>query len=128
MPPGGAPKSGPAMLEELGLRKFAYDWRKAHLPTFEDEILALRRHGIELTAYLVCVNLKGMTRGGAKVLPLGSGTEDRQILGMIRDSGYRGPIGILDHRPELDAKKSLQENLEGLKTLPNKRGDAETPK
>lgn len=54
------------MLEELGLRKFAYDWRKAHLPTFEDEILALRRHGIELTAYLVCVNLKGMTRGGAR--------------------------------------------------------------
>ena len=49
-------------------------------------------------------------------------------LAMIRDSGYRGPIGILDHRPELDAKKSLQENLDGLKTLLEKLGDSGTPK
>ena len=242
------PEERAAMLEELGLKKLAYDWREEHVPTFEDEILALRRHGIEFTAYwcsggltetnrkmfalfekhgirpqlwviapgpagatqeerveaagrallplaaearrlgsklalynhggwqgepetlvaitrwlraatggdhvgivynfhhghehldrfpeaframtpyLFCVNLNGMTPGGAKVLPLGSGTEDLKILAMIRDSGYRGPIGILDHRPELDAKKSLQENLDGLKTLLEKLGDSGAPK
>ena len=25
------------MLEELGLKKLAYDWREEHVPTFEDE-------------------------------------------------------------------------------------------
>jgi len=33
------------------------------------------------------------------------------------DIGYKGPIGILDHRDELDAEQSLRENLEGLAKL-----------
>jgi hypothetical protein len=36
---------------------------------------------------------------------------------MVRDSGYRGPIGILDHRPEIDAETSLRQNLDGLRKL-----------
>ena len=32
-------------------------------------------------------------------------------------TGYRGPIGILDHRMELDARESLQQNLDGLNGL-----------
>ena len=44
-------------------------------------------------------------------------------LKMIRDSGYRGPIGILDHRGNLDAEKSLKENLDGLETLLRKLND-----
>ena len=42
---------------------------------------------------------------------------------MIRDSGYRGPIGILDHRPETDAEVSLRENLTGLQKLLVEMGD-----
>src|SRR5687768_15046229 len=38
------------MLARIGVRKFAYDWRDEHLPTFEAEIAALKRHGVELTA------------------------------------------------------------------------------
>ena len=66
---------------------------------------------------LLCVNLNGMTLGGAKIVPLGSGTHDREMIALIRDSGYQGPIGILDHRDELDAEHSLRENLEGLAKL-----------
>ncbi len=36
---------------------------------------------------------------------------------LIRESGYQGPIGILDHRGELDAEQSLRVNLEGLAKL-----------
>jgi sugar phosphate isomerase/epimerase len=72
-----------------------------------------------MVPYLMCVNLNGMTRGGPKILPVGSGEEDRRILRMIRDSGYPGPIGILGHRADVDAEVSLTENLEGLrKVLP----------
>jgi len=31
--------------------------------------------------------------------------------------GYRGPIGILDRRREVDARKALQANFDGLAKL-----------
>lgn len=39
------------MLQELGLSKLAYDLRTEHVPTFDAEIEAMRRHGIEITAW-----------------------------------------------------------------------------
>lgn len=73
--------------------------------------------------YLLCVNLDGVTPGGPIVLPLGHGEKDLEILKMVRDSGYSGPIGILDHRADIDAEKSLGENLRGLKQLLGELGD-----
>lgn len=71
----------------------------------------------ELAPHLICLNLNGMTIGGEKILPVGSGKSDREMLQMVRVSGYTGPIGILDHRPELDAELSLKQNLDGLERL-----------
>lgn len=75
--------------------------------------------------YLMGVNLNGVTPGGPKILPIGEGEADQGILEMIRDSGYGGPIGILDHRPETDAEMSLKQNLAGLKRLLGTIGDEE---
>lgn len=245
--PFDASKRGPQeraeMLQRLGLKKLAYDWRAEHVPAFEEELSSLESHGIELTAfwspmsespgylsmmrllkekrwspqiwmvppsaaaesnrerielnakamlpyvktahqlgskfglynhggwsgepetmiqmvqwlrqatgsedvgivysfhhghehldqfpeafkamtpYLFCVNLNGMTVGGEKILPLGKGREDARVLRIVRDSGYRGPIGVLDHRNSLDAELSLRENLDGLATLLEQIGD-----
>ncbi|MFV1967068.1 MAG: sugar phosphate isomerase/epimerase family protein [Pirellulaceae bacterium] len=74
-----------------------------------------------MVPYLHCVNLNGMTHGGPKILALGQGKEDLGILKMIRDCGYEGPIGILDHRGGVDAEESLRENLDGLKGLLKKK-------
>jgi sugar phosphate isomerase/epimerase len=242
--PFDAKKRGPEeraqMLERLGIHKFAYDWRAEHIPTFDEEIAACRRHNIEITAwwfpttldkdahailaalernklrtqlwvmgsgaavksveeqkqrvsseakrirtiaeaaakigctvalynhggwfgeptnqiaiikelrvagatnvgivynfhhghdhiarfpelframqpYLACVNINGMVRGGErvgkKILNVGEGDQELAMLKMIRDSGWRGPIGILNHRPELDAEVALRDNLRGL--------------
>jgi sugar phosphate isomerase/epimerase len=250
--PFDASRRGPveraAMLKKLGITKLAYDWRDEHVPTFEEEILALQKQGIEFFAYwcplgdspanrammgliekyhlhpqiwtiappaeaesqekrvevnaqamvplvkeaqrlgcqlalynhggwsgepenmiamvqwlrqhtgtdsvgivynfhhghehlaqfpaafkkmlpyLTCVNLNGMTIGGEKILPVGQGQEDQRVLEMIRDSGYRGPIGILGHREQVDAEKALQENLAGLKKLLPAVGEVEAAK
>ena len=52
--PFDAKKRGPAeraeMLQKLGFKKFAYDWRAEHLPTFEQEVIELKKRDIELTA------------------------------------------------------------------------------
>src|SRR5689334_8081105 len=45
-----SPEERAAMLERLGIKHFAYDWRAEHLPTFEAELGALAEHKIELTA------------------------------------------------------------------------------
>jgi sugar phosphate isomerase/epimerase len=241
--PFDAKKRGPeeraAMLESLGLRRLAYDYRAEHIPTWEREIEALQRHHIELTAwwfpetlneearqalalfqrhgvkpqlwvmgsgaptadaaaqqaqveteaariktiataaaplglrvalynhgnwfgepenqiaiierlrrdgvtnvgivynlhhghaqldrfpallaqmkpYLLALNLNGMSRkAGGKILVLGQGEEDARVLQIIRASGWRGPVGILNHTDE-DAEVRLKANLEGLERL-----------
>ena len=52
--PFDAKKRGPAeraeMLQKLGFKKFAYDWRAEHLPTFEQEVIELKKRNVELTA------------------------------------------------------------------------------
>ncbi len=45
------PEQRAQMLEELGIRRLAYDYRAEHIPTFETEIETLLRHKIELTAW-----------------------------------------------------------------------------
>ncbi|MBS0263406.1 MAG: hypothetical protein JSS02_15800 [Planctomycetes bacterium] len=240
--PFDAKKRGPvervAMLERLGFRHYAYDWRDEHVPTFETEVLELKRRGIELTSvwfpgldangkkllevlkkhgvktqlwvtgggeptrtpeerrqrviaeanrlrpiceaaaaqgctvglynhggwfgepenqililkelnvsnagivynlhhghahldrfpelldqmtpYLYVLNLNGMVvRGdedGRKIMPLGTGPLDLWVLRTIRDSAYRGPIGILGHTND-DAEERLSDNLDGLDWL-----------
>ena len=39
------------MLEKLGFKMFAYDYRAEHVPTFDAEMDALQRHGIRLLAW-----------------------------------------------------------------------------
>ncbi len=233
------PEQRAAMLEKLGIRKFAYDYRAKHIPDFEKEILACKKHGIEITAwwfpgsmnseakhilslfkkhkitpqlwisgggsapktpeerqerivakvarirpiaiaaakincrvelynhggwfgepenqiaiikainlpnvgivynlhhahhhlndfdvqlkkmlpYLEALNLNGMVaqgdKAGKKILPLGAGNLDLKILRTIQQSGYAGPIGILNHTQK-NAELRLQDNLNGLAWL-----------
>jgi sugar phosphate isomerase/epimerase len=44
------------MLQELGFKQFAYDWRLEHVPTFPDEINALKERGIKLAAVWIWVD------------------------------------------------------------------------
>lgn len=245
--PFDAKKRGPEeraeMLAGLGFRKLAYDWREEHVPTFDAEVEAMKRRGIEITAwwfpgsldatareilavirrhgitpqlwitggggpvsgpeeqaarvaqeaarlkpvalaaaevncqvalynhggwfgepenqiqiiealkregvtnagivynfhhghdhidrfpemlekmkpYLLAVNLNGMDRGGDKVgrkiLHLGEGAEEVDMMRALRESGWRGPVGIIDHRPETDTEETLRHNLRGLEWL-----------
>src|SRR5437762_9160820 len=55
--PFDARKRGPEeraeMLERLGFKHFAYDWRAEHIPTFDAEIEALKKRGVGLDAFWV---------------------------------------------------------------------------
>lgn len=232
-----SPEDRAAMLAKLGFTKFAYDWRAEHVPTFDAELAALKKHDIQLQAFwfpaalnddakkilaalarndvqtelwitmgdpapsapqaekvaaavrvlepiaaaaekqgckiglynhggwfgepenqieilqamkrdnvglvynlhhghehlvhfatllkkmtphLLALNLNGMdTRGdqqGRKILQLGQGEHDLDVLKIIAASDYTGPIGILGHTQD-DAEARLADNLDGLDWL-----------
>ena len=67
--------------------------------------------------YLLTVNLNGMTAEGPKILTLGAGDLELEMLDLIANSGYSNPVGILDHQSERDSLEVLEENLAGLQTL-----------
>ncbi len=86
----------------------------------------------KMLPHLYALNLNGMVakgdRTGQKILQLGKGDLDLELLRTIRDSGYRGPIGILGHTND-DAEQRLQDNLDGLSwLLPQLDGKAAGPK
>src|SRR5580765_8062408 len=57
-----SPEDRAAMLERVGIRRLAYDYRAKHLPSFEEEIAALERHRVELTAVWFPDTLNGDAR------------------------------------------------------------------
>lgn len=72
----------------------------------------------QMQPWLICLNLNGMNeKAQPKILPIGQGQHDAALLSVILKSGYEGPIGIIDHREELDAEESLRQNLTGLERL-----------
>lgn len=77
----------------------------------------------KMQPYLLAININGM-KMGTKILPVGEGDRELEMLRTIVASGYRGPIGILGHREDVDAELALSLNLKGLeKLLPSLRKD-----
>lgn len=67
--------------------------------------------------YLWAVNLNGMNPDGPKILPLGKGQKEAEMIKSLNENGFHGPYGILGHIENADVKKILKANLQGLKSL-----------
>lgn len=99
---------------EGGDIKIVYNFHHAHhqldrFPQLLDQMLP----------HLSTINLNGMRPEGPKILPLGGGSHEKEMIRTIMDAGYEGQIGILGHTEGLDIKPVLQKNLEGLEQLLN---------
>ena len=82
-----------------------------HLDTLAENIELMK-------PYLLCLNLNGMNREpDPKILAISQGTRDQEWMTDLVESGYSGPIGILGHQGERDARECLEENLVGLRKL-----------
>lgn len=85
-----------------------------HIKDFAESLKRMQPH-------LICLNINGMNDNAKpKIVGVGKGQHDEALLRVIHNSGYKGPIGILDHRNNLDAEQSLQENLDGLRKIRQK--------
>ncbi len=114
----GEPENQVAIIKELNLPNvgIVYNFHHGHehIARFPDLMKLMQPH-------LFALNLNGMVPGGdkagKKILPLGEGSEELTMIKVIKASGWQGPIGILDHRPETDSEETLRGNLAGLQKL-----------
>jgi hypothetical protein len=70
--------------------------------------------------YLKAVNLDGIKPEGPKIIQIGQGTEEKEMIRLLEASGYTGPLGILGHVEDSDIEGVLRRNLEGLRALTNR--------
>lgn len=113
----GEPENQLAIIEALGLPNVGIVYNLHHGHDHLDRFPELLR---KMLPHLDALNINGMVRDGErrgqKILPLGQGDLDLGLLRAIRESGYRGPIGILGHTMD-DAEERLRDNLDGLDWL-----------
>ncbi len=115
---GGEPENLVAVCErlrEIGYEKtgIVYNWHHGH-----EHIDDWKAQFERLMPYLLCLNVNGMSASGnPKILSLSQGGHELAMLKVVLESGYDGPVGILDHRPEMDAREALRQNLVGLEWL-----------
>ncbi len=115
---GGEPANLVAVcqtLHELGHTHvgIVYNWHHGHdhIRNWPSALKLMQR-------YLHCLNLNGMNPGATpKILTLGQGRHELAMLRAVLESGYQGPVGIIDHQSHLDTRAVLQDNLTGLQWL-----------
>ncbi|MGQ1785256.1 MULTISPECIES: sugar phosphate isomerase/epimerase family protein [unclassified Saccharicrinis] len=67
--------------------------------------------------YLSAVNLNGMEKDGHKILAIGKGNYEKEMIQILKEAGFKGPWGILGHVKGVDVEKILKQNIEGLKAI-----------
>jgi sugar phosphate isomerase/epimerase len=124
----GEPENMVAVCEELKLPNVGIVYNQhhghAHLPRFKAALAQMLPH-------LKFLNMNGMTadgdKKGRKILVLGQGDLDVELARIICESGYTGPIGILNHTDQ-DAEARLLDNLEGLAWIAGELTGSPLPK
>jgi putative heme-binding domain-containing protein len=110
----GEPENQLRVIEQLKLDNVGIVYNLHHAHSQIDRLPSILE---KIKPHLLALNLNGMRTGGDqmghKILPIGEGDRDVEILRQIVASGYNGPIGILNHTDE-DAGLRLQDNLDGL--------------
>ncbi len=72
---------------------------------------------LKIQPYLSAVNLNGMEKNGKKILPIGAGDHEKQMIDELKNVGFSGPWGILGHVGEKDVEIVLKNNIDGLLSL-----------
>ena len=94
---------------EIGI---IYNFHHAHtqLDNYDDNIKLM-------LPYLWCVSLNGMKAGGPKIISIGKGDLEKEMIQSLLDINYQGSFAILGHVKGGDPAIILKNNLGGLQEL-----------
>ena len=110
----GEPANQVKVIKATGLSDIGivYNFHHAHLQLdYFDEILRVTK------PWLSTVNLDGIKPEGPKILTLGEGTHEMEMMKKLKASGFKGSIGIIGHTENEDVELVLARNLRGMKKL-----------
>ena len=110
----GEPENQIAVLHRVKMRNLGIVYNFHHAHHRIDDFAGLMR---KMKPHLLALNLDGMRKEGPKIVTIGDGDCELEMLKAVKQSGWRGPIGILNHREEMDAEEALRQNLAGLQKL-----------
>ena len=113
----GEPANQIKIIKEFGKLDITlvYNFHHAHLQldAYPELLKMMKPH-------LKTVNINGMKKDGPKILTVGEGDLELEMLKQLKDSGFQGNIGILGHIETEDVEVVLKRNLEGLEILAEK--------
>lgn len=95
--------------EDLGI---VYNFHHAH-----NQIEAFPEMVSMMMPYLWAVNLNGLRKEGPKILTIGEGDYEKDMIDVLLKNGYKGDFGILGHVEDADVETILKANLNGLKKV-----------
>src|SRR5512135_3679349 len=81
------PEERIAMLERLGFKRYAYDWRTEHLPDTARELRLARDHGIRVEAVWMWIDPAGDQPGKLSA-------DNERLLGAVREAGLSTQIWL----------------------------------
>lgn len=92
--------------------KMVYNFHHAH--EYLDDYPSILK---KIKPYLAYVNLNGMQKEGSKILTIGEGNYEYEMIKILLDEGYNGPWGVIGHLETEDVQKVLERNMKGLQLL-----------
>ncbi len=115
----GEPENQVRIIEQTGRDSIGIVYNFHHAHHHIDDFSGLLEI---MMPYLYTVNLNGMRRDGPKILDIGSGDHEAEMMGVLARSGFDGTVGILGHTEGEDIEKVLRRNLEGLHSVTGQPG------
>ena len=113
----GNPHHQIEILKQLNEKSLTMVYNFHHAHEYVDEFPEIAK---KMKPYLSYVNLNGVKKEGPKILPIGEGDYEYEMIKSLLDEGYKGPWGILGHIKTEDVQKVLTRNMEGLKLINSK--------
>jgi sugar phosphate isomerase/epimerase len=109
----GEPENQLAIIDYLKMPNIGMVYNFSHS---EEQIHRFPEFYPKILPHLFAINLTGLQGGiPAKVVPIGEGNIEYKMMKIIEQSGYAGPIGIINEDFAPDAEDGLKMNMEGLK-------------
>jgi sugar phosphate isomerase/epimerase len=113
----GNPYNQLEIIEKLNDTSITIVYNFHHAHEYVDEFHEIVK---KMTPHLSYVNLNGVKKDGEKILTIGEGDYELEMVKLLLEESYTGPWGILGHIKTEDVQKVLERNLEGLNQLNSK--------
>jgi sugar phosphate isomerase/epimerase len=117
----GEPENQVAIIEHLKMPNIGIVYNFSHAETQANRF---EKFYPAILPYLYAINITGLKGGHpAEVVPVGQGNLEEDMMRLILESSYMGPIGIINEDFADDAKDGLIINMIGIQEILKKIGD-----